>query len=71
MIVNRLAVTTVPWEKMDVSEATAKHLKLGDYSIWTRVDGGITMFIVLWTELEPDLWTPGYSSLEMAMSTRR
>ena len=69
MIVNHLALTT-PWDKMEVSEATAKHLKLGDYSVWTRTDDGLSLFIVLQAGKEPDLWTPGYGSLEMAMSAR-
>jgi len=46
--------TTTPWEHVPSSDATATHLYLDAWQVWTRLFDGLPVFIVL-----PPLHTPG------------
>lgn len=65
---------STPWEKIEVSEATANHLGLNistsPYHVWSRMVKGIIHFVVLRTGETPLPDAVGWPSLPMALSTK-
>jgi hypothetical protein len=58
------------WECIQVSDATAKYLRLGEYRVWARMDDGIAIFLVLRTGQEPRPNDGGYASIDSALKTK-
>ena len=61
---------TTPWECVQVSEATAKYLRLDEYKVWSRLMDGISVFLVLRAEQTPGANDGGYHSIDSALRTK-
>jgi len=61
---------STPWEHVQVSEATAQYLRLGEYQVWSRLFDGVPIFLVLRAEQEPGVNDGGYTSIESALKTK-
>jgi hypothetical protein len=62
---------STPWELVELSEATEKHLKLGTGRVWSRMNDGIIIFIVLHAGLTPGPDNGGFVSLDAAITASR
>jgi hypothetical protein len=58
---------TTHWEHMPSSEATARHLDIGDYCVWVRMFEGNPLFLVLRTGQTPQWRDVGSLSIETAI----
>ena len=63
-------VQPTTWEHIEVSEATAKYLRLGEYHVWSRMAEGIPIFLVLRADQTPGENDGGYTSIESALKTK-
>jgi hypothetical protein len=58
------------WEHIQVSEATAKYLRLGEYQVWSHMAEGVPVFLVLRAYQAPGQGDGGYTSIESALRTK-
>ena len=59
------------WERMSISDATSRHLKLGaEDRVWSRMCDGLAIFLVLQPGVKPKPNDDGYVSLDSALSMK-
>lgn len=62
-----MRMLNTPWEHVPSSVATAQHLQLGEYQMWTCAMDGVPRFLVLLPAELPLSSDIGYRSIEDAV----
>lgn len=57
------------WERIQLSEGTAKYLR-GEYEMWSKMSAGEPIFVVLPKGQEPTEGNGGYRSIKSALAAK-
>jgi hypothetical protein len=58
------------WERMSVSEATARHLRLDNHHVWSRITRGLIHYLVLRARQKPAARDMGWLLIQSAVTNK-